>query len=188
MAVGIERLDLMKPSNRQLPTTNNIHLSPRLGTRDSRHERTFMLDEASTVRRGHTVRVPWFYRRLRSQLSDVEQSPVVRGPHDDPSLSDEELTAQRTRWFETYTTQKNVFADEAGGPYSCPACGHVTLGERGGYEMCGECGWEDDGQDDHDADVVRGGPNGVESLADARAAYVKKGGILLPHRSPSDPV
>lgn len=36
----------------------------------------------------------------------------MRGPHDDPSLTDEELTAQRTRWFETYTAQKNVFADQ----------------------------------------------------------------------------
>ncbi len=30
--------------------------------------------------------------------------------------------------------------------------------------------WEDDGQDGHDADVVRGGPNGRLSLIVARAA------------------
>jgi hypothetical protein len=112
---------------------------------------------------------------------------VVRGPHDDPSLSDEELIVQRTRWFEAYTSQKNVFADSSGGPYSCPCCGHVTLAERGGYEICSECGWEDDGQDDHDADVVRGGPNGRQSLADARAAYVSEGGTPKSHRPPTDP-
>jgi Cysteine-rich CPCC len=128
--------------------------------------------------------VPWFGRRKRSE---GEESAVVRGPHDDPVRSDEELMAQRTRWFETYTAQKNVLAGTSGGPYSCPCCGHVTLAERGGYEICGECGWEDDGQDDHDARVVRGGPNGRQSLADARAAYVSQGGTPLPHRSPTDP-
>ncbi|WP_240918015.1 CPCC family cysteine-rich protein [Phycicoccus sp. HDW14] len=74
----------------------------------------------------------------------------------------------------------------SGGPYSCPCCGHVTLAERGGYEICDECGWEDDGQDDHDAEVVRGGPNGRESLASARAAYIGEGGTPLPHRRPTD--
>jgi hypothetical protein len=132
----------------------------------------------------HNVRVSWFGRRKRPK---GEPAAVVRGPHDDPSLTDEELIAQRTRWFETYTAQKNVFADTSGGPYSCPCCGHVTLAERGGYEICRECWWEDDGQDDHDADVVRGGPNGRLSLADARAAYVGKGGTPLPHRPPSEP-
>lgn len=134
---------------------------------------------------GNNVRVSWFSRRKRSE---GEQSSVVRGPHDDPSLSDEELIAQRTRWFEAYTSQKNVFADSSGGPYSCPCCGHLTLAERGGYEICDECGWEDDGQDDHDAEVVRGGPNGRQSLADARAAYVSQGGTPLSHRPPSDPL
>ena len=36
-----------------------------------------------------------------------------------------------------------------------------------------ECGWEDDGQDDHDADVVRGGPNGRLSLTQARLDYAE---------------
>jgi cysteine-rich CPCC protein len=116
-----------------------------------------------------------------------DQPAVMRGPHDDPSLTGEELIAQRTRWFEMYTAQGNVFADESGGPYPCPYCGHVTLSERGGYEICGECGWKDDGQDDHDVHVVRGGPNGRQSLAAARAAYVSEGGTPLQHRPPTDP-
>jgi hypothetical protein len=33
------------------------------------------------------------------------------------------------------------------------------------------CFWEDDGQDDHDADMVRGGPNANLSLTEARANY-----------------
>jgi hypothetical protein len=37
--------------------------------------------------------------------------------------------------------------------------------------MCPVCWWEDDGQDDHDADEVRGGPNGEFSLTQARQNY-----------------
>ncbi|WP_081784825.1 CPCC family cysteine-rich protein [Cellulomonas sp. KRMCY2] len=79
-----------------------------------------------------------------------------------------------------------MLASKSGGPYSCPCCGHVTLAERGGYETCGECGWEDDGQDNHDAHVVRGGPNRHLSLEDARAAYVQEGGTPLPHLPPPE--
>jgi hypothetical protein len=95
--------------------------------------------------------------------------------------------AERTRWFQMYAVQKGVFANAAHGPYSCPCCGHVTLSERGGYEICEECGWEDDGRDDHDAHVVRGGPNGPQSLAAARLTYVRDGGNPLPHRPPVNP-
>ena len=45
------------------------------------------------------------------------------------------------------------------------------LDERGGYEICPVCYWEDDGQDDHDADHVRGGPNGPVSLTAARRNF-----------------
>ena len=51
--------------------------------------------------------------------------------------------------------------------YRCPCCGHLTLCGRAGYEICPVCFWEDDGQDSHDADEVRGGPNGSLSLTQA---------------------
>jgi hypothetical protein len=54
---------------------------------------------------------------------------------------------------------------------ACPCCGHRTLSARAEFDICVECGWEDDGQDDHDADVVRGGPNGRLSLTQARSDY-----------------
>lgn len=38
--------------------------------------------------------------------------------------------------------------------------------------MCPVCWWEDDGQDDHDADEVRGGPNGSLSLTEARMNFL----------------
>jgi Cysteine-rich CPCC len=53
----------------------------------------------------------------------------------------------------------------------CPCCGNLTLTHGGGFEMCPVCHWEDDGQDDADADVVRGGPNGTRSLTEAREIY-----------------
>ncbi len=69
----------------------------------------------------------------------------------------------------------NVGRGPEGGAYQCPCCSSVTLPERGAYELCPVCYWEDDGQDDHDADQVRGGPNGSLSLTQARANYVAFG-------------
>jgi hypothetical protein len=57
------------------------------------------------------------------------------------------------------------------GRYRCPCCGNFTLPERGGYDICQVCFWEDAGQDDPDADLVVGGPNGPLSLAEARENY-----------------
>ena len=57
----------------------------------------------------------------------------------------------------------------------CPCCGYRTLDERGGYDICPVCYWEDDGQDDEDADVVKGGPNGDLSLTQARQNFKKYG-------------
>ncbi|MCR6488709.1 hypothetical protein M8542_38360 [Amycolatopsis sp. OK19-0408] len=122
-----------------------------------------------------------------TRYSFQPSSAVIRGPGDDPSLSDEELVARRTAWFEAYTSLKNVFAPLEGGPYTCPCCGHPTLGERGRYDICDECSWEDDGQDDHDSAVVRGGPNGPTSLDAARARYIAGGGTRLPHTPPNPP-
>lgn len=61
------------------------------------------------------------------------------------------------------------------GPYACPCCGYLTLEERGGHQICQVCFWEDDGQDVHDADDVRGGPNGGLSLTEARRNFERFG-------------
>ena len=66
-------------------------------------------------------------------------------------------------------------ADTSSAPVHCPCCGFRTLGERGSYEICSVCYWEDDGQDDADADVVRGGPNRGLSLTEGRANYLRCG-------------
>lgn len=52
--------------------------------------------------------------------------------------------------------------------FNCPCCGYPTLDEQGGYDICWLCDWEDDGQNDLDADRVRGGPNADYSLTEAR--------------------
>lgn len=64
--------------------------------------------------------------------------------------------------------------DAADGLIACPCCFQRTLEERANFEICPECGWEDDGQDDADAHIVRGGPNGRLSLAQARLDYLEE--------------
>jgi hypothetical protein len=59
--------------------------------------------------------------------------------------------------------------------YRCPCCRYKTLHERGGFEICPVCFWEDDGQDDDDADEIRGGPNGDLSLTGARENFGQYG-------------
>jgi hypothetical protein len=70
---------------------------------------------------------------------------------------------------------ENVVRGPGGGPYACPCCGYLTLRERGADDICQVCFWEDDGQDDHDADIVRGGPNRNLSLTAARDNFVRIG-------------
>ncbi|MFF3862406.1 CPCC family cysteine-rich protein [Streptomyces sp. NPDC002209] len=60
------------------------------------------------------------------------------------------------------------------GRVACPCCFQRTLQKRADFEICPECGWEDDGQDDADAHFVRGGPNGRLSLAQARLDYLEE--------------
>ena len=57
--------------------------------------------------------------------------------------------------------------------YRCPCCKFKTLHGRAQDEICPVCFWEDDGQDEHDADIVRGGPNGALSLREARQNYLQ---------------
>jgi len=80
---------------------------------------------------------------------------------------------------------KSVFRPKKKGvTYQCPCCSHRTLSERGGYEICPVCFWEDDGQDDGDANKIRGGPNGKLSLTQARLNYQQFGACeerVLPH-------
>lgn len=68
-------------------------------------------------------------------------------------------------------TFRNINAPPSDAGCRCPCCRFLTLRVRGGFELCPVCWWEDDGQDDHDADRVRGGPNGALSLTEARRNF-----------------
>ena len=57
---------------------------------------------------------------------------------------------------------------------ACPCCGYATLTERGGFEICKYCFWEDDGQDNDDADDCLGGPNHI-SLTEERINFIRIG-------------
>ncbi len=52
--------------------------------------------------------------------------------------------------------------------HCCPCCGYPTLEEKGGYEICVICNWEDEDQDGESADEIWGGANGSTSLTEAR--------------------
>jgi Cysteine-rich CPCC len=78
-----------------------------------------------------------------------------------------------TVWFYGYIDRINAQPTDL--PLRCPCCYCKTLSERGHYDICQICFWEDDGQDDYDADVVRGGPNGALSLTEARDNYRRFG-------------
>ena len=98
----------------------------------------------------------------------------------EPPLEEREA---RLRWFAAYrrTLETNSIVADAqpGFSYRCPCCGFKTLSMRGGFEICDVCFWEDDGQDEHDADVIRGGPNGPLSLVAARRNFLKFGACEL---------
>ncbi len=57
------------------------------------------------------------------------------------------------------------------GLHKCPCCGFYTLEERGIFDICRICWWEDDGQDDPRADEVWCGPNQGYSLTAARENF-----------------
>jgi hypothetical protein len=86
--------------------------------------------------------------------------------------SDDEIARGRA-WFHWYMDMLD--RQPAQLPLRCPCCFCKTLGGRACFEVCEVCYWEDDGQDEYDADVVRGGPNGELSLTQARANYRRFG-------------
>src|SRR5687767_11227047 len=89
-----------------------------------------------------------------------------------------ETFARRKRWFDRYVRALKtsvVRGREDGRAFACPCCRHLTLGERGGFEICPVCFWEDDGQNDEDASVMRSGPNGGLSLEQARRNFTTFG-------------
>ena len=72
----------------------------------------------------------------------------------------------------------------------CMCCGYKTLGAPDCMGLCAVCWWDDDGQDDSDAYVVRHSANGNLSLAQARQNYQRIGASdpsFLQHVRPPRP-
>ncbi|QDV08805.1 hypothetical protein Poly30_43600 [Planctomycetes bacterium Poly30] len=59
------------------------------------------------------------------------------------------------------------------GSAQCPCCDYYSLQERGGFEICPVCYWEDDGQDLDALDEVSG-PNHI-TLRTARQNFERQG-------------
>ena len=79
---------------------------------------------------------------------------------------------ERRRWFERYRAE--VLAGEIKESahllkHTCPCCGYPTLEQRGAYEICTICWWEDDGTDEADLGRVSG-PNHI-TLAEGRRNF-----------------
>src|SRR3569833_480962 len=100
-------------------------------------------------------------------------------------MADDETQKARSRWFEFYIGQldeagrRTYTPDSYSGKFNCPCCGYPTLDERGDWEICYLCNWEDDGQDDHNADRVLGGPNAGYSLTLACVFFLCNGNMFL---------
>ena len=132
-----------------------------------------------TVLRGHSWRTR---ARVMARLARGHEEFVLA-----EAPTDEQVAAWRTQEAEDKRLG-NVVAPPRGTPYTCPCCGHPTLPERGAYEWCTECDWEDDGQDDHDSHIPRRlGPNGGISLDEARARYIASGRTRGEHVPPAPP-
>lgn len=128
-------------------------------------------------------------RRERLELMQLEEGPeAVVDPSGSPRHDDAMLLRRLTQ---RYAAAANAFllarlhaefgtapAALVGRPLeleACPCCGLKTIGERGNYEICTVCWWEDDGQDTDRADVRFGGPNGSLTLTEARIHFLVHG-------------
>lgn len=89
--------------------------------------------------------------------------------NEEPSRDDNWL-----KWFLHHRKQRHLHVRLGSGDRMlCPCCQMPTLKTRAGFDICGICFWEDDGQDDENADQVLGGPNHSYSLTEARANFAK---------------
>jgi hypothetical protein len=83
-----------------------------------------------------------------------------------PKTSVNMVTSTRHYMSERFRNVTEILQRDSA--FGCPCCRFKTLRGHGHDEICKVCFWEDDSQDDHDANEVRGGPNGTLSLSKAR--------------------
>ncbi|MEV4113822.1 CPCC family cysteine-rich protein [Nonomuraea sp. NPDC049695] len=167
-----------------MDTETTVHF-----TRDARTQQRYLQTAGPSRERADDLMrdiAAWSAVRLLSQagggvsaarkaVAVLRQSGPTMGEH--PSAGQ---IRERKRWIMSEVAKRNgawLPLPRRDRPYTCPCCFHPTLEQRGCYEICEECWWEDDGQDDDDADLVKGGPNGPESLTAARRRYRESQGL-----------
>lgn len=116
---------------------------------------------------------------LRAELARTEEPERAGRPLFDPLL--------RLALGERYVGTRNGFlraslhasgiddrvTGEVEALLACPCCGYRTLGERGGYEVCRACFWEDDGTEEP---TRPSGPN-HRTLREGRENFARFGAV-----------
>ena len=96
---------------------------------------------------------------------------------DDEKPSPEELERRR-RWFDGYVRaldENSVVRPVVSGKrWACPCCRFLTLRERGGFNICQVCFWEDDEVQFFDPSY-RGGANKPKPTFAKRIAITRAG-------------
>ena len=116
---------------------------------------------------------------LRTELKQNDEPEGTRKPHYDALLRiglrrrfvgvrNEYLVCRISELGHSASVEGNVEWLE-----SCPCCGFRTLGERGGYEICRVCFWEDDGSQEPDCFSVA---NRL-TLREARENFASMGAV-----------
>jgi len=114
---------------------------------------------------------------MRSRALIILGALTVLSCHSNGDTVKNKEEEERVKWFNDYVSKVESASDQEferfGDFFLCPCCGYPTLTERGGYDICLICWWEDDGQDDASADEIWGGPNSDYSLTEARENFKK---------------
>lgn len=103
--------------------------------------------------------------KTENQIEKMTESSYPEKFNQNLSEFDKEILKdfqQRRKIFKEFLSENKLDF------HTCPGCGYPTLSERGAYEICEVCNWEDDNQDDKDANEIWGGPNSDLSLTENR--------------------
>jgi len=130
--------------------------------------------------------------RWRSLAADVRAElgvdGVLRGAATDPRY-DAALLLSIEQGLEGVSNEflgaelGRVVVGEVEALLACPCCRYRTLSERGGYDICPVCLWEDDGIE---APHALSGPNHM-TLAEARKNFAAFGAVTRRERAFVDP-
>lgn len=116
----------------------------------------------------------------KSLLNDFEFGAIIKNPeskkYDSVLIIWLKLSLQSvTNEFLSDKLNVDTIIGEPIELQSCPCCGYNTIGERGNYDICKVCWWEDDGQDNMHSEKVMGGPNYGISLVMGRYNFLVYG-------------